>query len=282
MHLTRQLVVWAVLGYGASAFAQEIVIDPDRVELWDVIYVKDGSIWKGVIVEQVPGERYRIVLSGGSVMVIDAGQVDRIAKERNPRLAAPPAPAGTSTPGSTAAPVETDTPGPMVDGGVRVGGSVGVAIPFSDFGEGDTIGSSLHLRARIGGELFPAGGRISITPAARFDFVGWSVDGEGLSPIRIGLSGELRAAAHVGRVVPYAAIAFGFDLSGFTGQFADQVEPSYGFGLELEFGMDIIATPEFALGPSLVIHPGFNKFADAPAAPDVTYIGVGINGTYLD
>jgi hypothetical protein len=50
-------------------------------EYEDVIHLKDGSVFRGVIVEEVPGETYKIEIAGGSVLVVDADEVEKITKE---------------------------------------------------------------------------------------------------------------------------------------------------------------------------------------------------------
>lgn len=51
-------------------------------EYEDVIYLNDGSVIRGTIVERVPGETYKIEIAGGSVLVVDADEVEKITKER--------------------------------------------------------------------------------------------------------------------------------------------------------------------------------------------------------
>jgi hypothetical protein len=50
-------------------------------EYEDVIYLKDGSIIRGVILEEVPGETYKIEIAGGSVLVFEADEVKKIVRE---------------------------------------------------------------------------------------------------------------------------------------------------------------------------------------------------------
>lgn len=50
-------------------------------EYEDVIHLKDGSVIRGTIVEEVPGETYKIELYGGSALVLDADGVERITRE---------------------------------------------------------------------------------------------------------------------------------------------------------------------------------------------------------
>jgi hypothetical protein len=47
----------------------------------DVIYLKNGSIIRGIIVEEVPGETYKIEIAGGSVLVFAADEVEKIVRE---------------------------------------------------------------------------------------------------------------------------------------------------------------------------------------------------------
>jgi len=61
------------LFFCASAFSQG-----DRE---DVIYMKNGSIYRGTIIEQVPSVSYKIEIAGGSVIVAQAGEVTKITKE---------------------------------------------------------------------------------------------------------------------------------------------------------------------------------------------------------
>jgi TM2 domain-containing membrane protein YozV len=48
----------------------------------DVVYLKNGSIVKGVIIEQVPNVSLKIETKDGSVFVYEMAQVEKIAKER--------------------------------------------------------------------------------------------------------------------------------------------------------------------------------------------------------
>ncbi len=47
----------------------------------DVVYLKNGSIIRGVIIHQVPDEPLKIQIKGGSIMVIQMTDILRIAKE---------------------------------------------------------------------------------------------------------------------------------------------------------------------------------------------------------
>jgi hypothetical protein len=47
----------------------------------DVIYLKDGSIYKGAIIETVPNESYKIQSEGGNVYAVTIAEVEKITKE---------------------------------------------------------------------------------------------------------------------------------------------------------------------------------------------------------
>ena len=47
----------------------------------DVVYLKDGSIIRGTIIEQTPGESLKIETADGSIFVYQMSEVERIAKE---------------------------------------------------------------------------------------------------------------------------------------------------------------------------------------------------------
>lgn len=47
----------------------------------DVIYLKDGSIYKGVIIEQVPNVSYKIQSRDGNVFAVQIADIEKIAKE---------------------------------------------------------------------------------------------------------------------------------------------------------------------------------------------------------
>jgi len=69
-------------------------------EYEDVIHLKDGSVYRGTIVDEVPGEIYRIELYGGSVFVFEAEEIDYISRGITEEAAAPAGP-GEETPVET-------------------------------------------------------------------------------------------------------------------------------------------------------------------------------------
>jgi hypothetical protein len=57
-----------------------------EAEYEDVIRLKDGSVFRGTIVEEVPGEMYKIELYGGSVFVFEADEIDIVSRELKERV----------------------------------------------------------------------------------------------------------------------------------------------------------------------------------------------------
>ncbi|MCF8461353.1 MAG: hypothetical protein K9G46_11570 [Flavobacteriales bacterium] len=49
----------------------------------DVIYLKDGSIYKGMIIETVPNVSYKIESRDGNIFAVKAEEVEKITKEKN-------------------------------------------------------------------------------------------------------------------------------------------------------------------------------------------------------
>jgi hypothetical protein len=65
----------------------------------DVVYLKDGSIYRGIIVEQIPGVSIKVETLGGNVFNVVIGDIVKITKEKKVAVAAPapPAPAPRET-----------------------------------------------------------------------------------------------------------------------------------------------------------------------------------------
>ncbi len=70
----------------------------------DVVYLKDGSVIRGTIVEQIPGESILIETADGNRFRYLMDQIQRIAKETDPRGAAETTvnPPGQKSPGTAA------------------------------------------------------------------------------------------------------------------------------------------------------------------------------------
>ncbi|MBK7148916.1 MAG: hypothetical protein IPH78_08850 [Bacteroidetes bacterium] len=49
--------------------------------LEDVIYTKGGNIYRGLVIEQVPGESMKIRIEGGSVFTVPIADIQKLTKE---------------------------------------------------------------------------------------------------------------------------------------------------------------------------------------------------------
>lgn len=70
--MKKSILLVSILLIGICAFAQEMS---------DVVYLKNGSMVKGTIIEQVPNEQLSIKTRDGSVFVYKFSEIEKIVKE---------------------------------------------------------------------------------------------------------------------------------------------------------------------------------------------------------
>ncbi|MBQ6988649.1 MAG: hypothetical protein IJN45_05820, partial [Alistipes sp.] len=61
-----------IMAFASTAFSQN---------LQEVVYLKNGSIIKGIVVEQVPGVSLKLKTYDGSIFVYQMSEIEKIAKE---------------------------------------------------------------------------------------------------------------------------------------------------------------------------------------------------------
>ena len=66
------LALVALIGFAMPAAAQQYQ---------EVVYLKNGSVIKGVVIEQVPGQSVKVQTQDGSIFVYEMSKVDKIVKE---------------------------------------------------------------------------------------------------------------------------------------------------------------------------------------------------------
>lgn len=81
MKFNIKFILWVVLCIFIYFIIPETAFSR---EMEDVVYLKDGSIIRGTIIEQVPGDHIKIKTTDGSVFVYKIEKIDRMTKE--PRL----------------------------------------------------------------------------------------------------------------------------------------------------------------------------------------------------
>lgn len=245
-------------------------IDVDRSEFLDVVSTKDGSVWKGVLVEQTPGVEYKLVLAGGSLRVLRAEEVLSIRKERNPKFSAPaprPDAAAHERPGRTPT-------------GLVLGAGLALAIPAGDLHKGDgasTVSPGLGLR---GGYRYRSD-NLSAQLGGLTRFTYWNVPG---SPDRAYLwTLEILAFARAGlrgtKFEPYVELALGpeatgYDLSGLgTGG-------GVAFAATLTAGVALIATRSIDVELDVTYHPPLSPVPYANNDFKISYFGLRIAGSF--
>lgn len=214
----------ALLALPVSARAAEI--DPAVIQLWDVVYKADGSVLKGVIVEEVPGTSVTVVLVGGSSIVVPIADVVRFARELNPGFARQPAV-------TTAVPPAA--PAMKASSGLRLGVMPGLAYHT----EGDP---TFLLTSRIGWEI--GLGQWGLTPGAVFDLtpdVGYYGEAGG------SVMGSVRAAYRGSTLSPFVGFGIGADFVG------DDTSLAVAMG----GGLDLVLHRRFALSAELKFNRGF-------------------------
>jgi len=70
----RMLSILLISVVTATLSAQQVLVD--------VVYLKNGSIIKGTIIEQVPGETIKLKTADGSIFVYNMSEIKKITKEQ--------------------------------------------------------------------------------------------------------------------------------------------------------------------------------------------------------
>jgi len=236
--------------------------DAANVALWDALYLQDGSIIRGLLVNYAPSQGYQVALPGGSTVVLPAANVLEVRKEPNPgyqRYVLPEGPAARAAVGS----------------GFRGTAQTGVALPTGGFGDGDFVNPSFDVFGRIGWEFI--WGQVGLWPAARVEFIRWSnAANAAYSFLHVG--GDVRVSAHVGKVVPYLVVGLGGDLNYFDDENEDPRffgrKAGKGLGFHVGPGLDVLLGRHAAVGFSVSYHPGFTHYRSGSGEPaDVSYFG---------
>jgi hypothetical protein len=245
------LVIATLALLSATAAADEIRAE-DAAHL-DVIHTAEGNIWKGVIVDQVPGKTYRILLVGGSTVVVPAADVSRLTKEPNPWFAA--GPRSTSQPVAAApAAIRTES---VRDVGISV--FSGFA-HFPDFQDGST-----HFDLVLRFSYERRWGSVGVRPALRFELV--PLPGSSETELLVHSGGEMSLTGRWGAVAPYGGIGFG--LTSITGE-ADAA-------VHLDTGADLLLNDHFALGAALSYHRELGFATESSG--DVSFVSFTLGAT---
>lgn len=73
MKSLKLAALFFVLLFAVKAMAQE--------GMEDVVYLKNGNIYRGIIIEQVPGQTMKVQTIGGNVFTVEIAEIAKITKE---------------------------------------------------------------------------------------------------------------------------------------------------------------------------------------------------------
>ena len=273
----------ALAAFVAPAHATDGDIDVGAFEYIDVVETNDGSIWKGVLVEQTPGVHYKIATAGGSVHVIKTGDVTKLSKQRNPQWRGGVAarnPTGGALDGGVGAKYEPgpSLPAPYATSGLRIDPEATFVFPQGLLSDA-MVGTSFGTGVRVGYEaLF---GNFGLTGGFMARNTWWQLPGQ-TEDVAWTLETQLygRAAMHIGRAAPYAGIALGLDTNYVYSELVDQSNTSVGFGMNLQGGLSIAATPQLAIDIGVDYHPGTDSINDMlPMNQSVEYFALHVGTT---
>jgi len=299
MRTTILAAVLFVAALPSYARADDGGIDVGSAEYLDVVQTADGSVWKGVVIEQTPNVSYKIATADGSVHVIEASDVVRVTKQRNKHHRSAPAPASGPGPGLAPAPgpapaLETadamddrgpdhsvgawrspsptrwGLPPPLAMSGLRLEVASLIAFPTTDVG---TVAStSFSPNIRVGYEAMF--GNVGVEGGGMARFTDWRLQGDGDDSLwTMETMAYGRVALHISRIVVHAGIALGLDTNHIYSESLDMAQTSVGFGMNVQSGLTIAATPMLAFNVGFDYHPGTDTIADSSSA-SVSYVAL--------
>ena len=251
-----------LLGTASHVRADGDEIDVRNFEHLDVIETTDGSVWKGVVIEQTPNVSYKIAIAGGSIHVIPASDVQRISKQpnrehRSPRSAAVMRESGVEQ-GYEQSP---KLPAPYARSGLRLDPELAFVFPTGFYSD-EKVQTSFSPGVRVGYEaLF---GNIGVSGGAHARFTYWRMPTTAMKDAAWTLETHLygRAALHVGRATPYLGLALGVDTNYVYLYRTDDSMTGVGLGMNLSTGVQVAVSPILAIDIGGDYHPATDTISD--------------------
>jgi opacity protein-like surface antigen len=276
----------------SRAFAEDAEIDIRSFEYVDVIETADGSIWKGVVVEQTPNVQYKIATADGSLHVIKAGDVAKLTKQKNREWRGTSAGTSASTSTSTGTGTSTSTsgsgvvgryepsgpalPAPYAQSGLRIDAGGITVFPSGDISMLDT---SFSPNILVGYEhLF---GNFGLGGGALARFTYWRLP-QGEDPQDAAWTFEThayaRAALHISRVAFYGGASIGADTNMVHVGVLNMSKTTTGFGMNLQAGAEVAASEQIAIKLGFDYHPGTDTVIDG-APQSISYYALGLGAS---
>ena len=264
---TLLLATLCLAGASTRVLADDYDVDVRTAEYLDVIQTTDGSIWKGVVVEQTPGSEYKIATADGSLHVIKAADVVKLTKQRNKdyRATMPVgAPAGfvggdRADGISRSASPSQGLPAPTAHTGVRAEADLAFVFPAGDIANGTN--TTFSPSVSVGYEAMFGNLGLSGGGLARFDY--WQLPGNSNDAAWLFETHAYgRAALHISRVALFGGVSLGIDTNYVYSAAADMSKTTLGFGMNLQTGIEVAAAPNLAVKLGFDYHPGTDKIVD--------------------
>ena len=268
------IVCALLLATASHVRAEGDEIDVRSFEFLDVIETTDGSVWKGVVIEQTPNVSYRIAIAGGSIHVIPAGDVQRLSKRRNPDYRAARPTGAMLRDGGIEQSYDPGPklPAPYARSGMRVDPEVAILFPTGALEKAE-FKTSFAPGVRFGYEnLF---GNIAVSGGALFRFAYWLMPSERKNASWT-LESQLygRAAVHIGRATPYLGMSLGLDTNYFYMYATDTSTTAFGLGMNLSTGIQIAVSPIVAFELGGDYHPATDTIDDGMTEESVSYFAL--------
>jgi hypothetical protein len=269
------IAIALLLGTASHVRAEGDEIDVRAFEHLDVIETTDGSVWKGVIIEQTPNVSYRIAIAGGSIHVIPAADVQRLSKQKNRDFYTRSAQA-TSSGVEARYEGRAKLPAPYAQSGLRLDPELVFVFPTGFWGD-DFMQTSFAPGARFGYEaLF---GNIGVSGGMHGRFTYWRLPGmtkDAAWTLETHLYG--RAALHVGRATPYVGLGLGLDTNYVYSYSLDRSATGVGLGMNLSTGVQVAVSPLVAFDIGGDYHPATDTISDM-TDESVSYFALRIGAT---
>jgi hypothetical protein len=246
--------------------ADNAEVDLKSFEYVDVVETTDGSIWKGVIVEQEPGVQYKIATADGSLHVLKAGDVTKLSKQRNRDYHAGSVALVDRGTGERGNGVDAHfephagggLPAPFAVTGVRMTPDVAMIFPTGDAG---VLNTSFAPTFHGGYELML--GNLGLEGGGMIRYTYWRIPGDTQNAAwTLETHAYARAALHISRVALHAGVSVGVDTNLLHNAALGMSTTATGFGMNIESGVEIAATPVLALGLGFGYHPATDTIAD--------------------
>lgn len=271
MKLTTSLFAFIALTT-SQAIADDL--DVSAFEYIDVIETADGSVLRGVVVEQEPGVKYKLATADGSQHVVQAAQVVRLTKAKNKGYRGAVAHAGdfhtVDDASLSARSSGSSLPAPVLASGARVNFELGIAMGTGDLEDLDT---SFAPTIKIGYETIM--GNVGIAGGIHGRFTYWMLPnnddvGDAMWTLETQAYGQI--GFHLGRAVPYLGVTLGPEINYGYVNSADLSFTSLGVGTNLQFGLNVVAKPNFLIGIGADYHPALSSLdLDGAAELDIEY-----------